>query len=72
MPDVIGFLRASLQGMPTVNATLSPWTGTVPAPMVLSWMKDIETLARPDDEALLACLSHMRASLAPRLMQPTK
>jgi lipopolysaccharide/colanic/teichoic acid biosynthesis glycosyltransferase len=63
VPDLLGFMRASLQASAGESVASSGWNGAVPASVVLSWLTEVERLARPEDRALLDYLARLRAEL---------
>ena len=63
VPDLLGFMRASLQASAGGSVASPHQNGAVPASEVLSWLVEVERLARPENQALLEYLARLRAEL---------
>jgi len=63
VPDLLGFIRASFQASSKKSAISLGWNGAVPASEVLSWLAEVERLARPENQALLEYLARIRTEL---------
>jgi lipopolysaccharide/colanic/teichoic acid biosynthesis glycosyltransferase len=63
VPDLLGFMRASLQASAGGSVASPHQNGAVPTSEVLSWLVEVERLARPGDQTLLDYLARLRAEL---------
>ena len=65
VPDLLGAMRISLRAATSAEGgvALSHRGGAIPAAVVLSWLAEVEALARPDNQKLLDYLARIRAEL---------
>jgi hypothetical protein len=63
VPDLLDFVRASFQASAGESVASLRRNGAVPASAVLSWLTEVERLARPEDQALVDALARIRAEL---------